>query len=44
MREYDLLVLVAAPDAAGLAQVLDRIAGWRETVRTTTWVDLTRYT
>lgn len=41
--EYDLLVLVAAPDAAGLDQALDRIAGWRETVRTITWVVLTRY-
>lgn len=41
--EYDLLVLVAAPDAGGLDQVLDRIAGWRETIRTTTWVVLTRY-
>lgn len=41
--EFDLLVLVAAPDAGGLDQVLDRISGWRETVRTTTWVILTRY-
>lgn len=41
--EYDLIVLVAAPDARELDQVLDRIAGWPETVRTTSWVVLTRY-
>jgi Lrp/AsnC family transcriptional regulator, leucine-responsive regulatory protein len=42
--EYDLIVLVTAPDAAGLDGVLDTIAGWPETRRTTTWVVLTRYT
>ncbi len=41
--EYDLLLLVTAPSAAELDAVLDRVAGWRETVRTTTWVVLTRY-
>jgi DNA-binding Lrp family transcriptional regulator len=41
--EYDLIVLVAAPDARTLDAVLDRIAAWRETVRTTTWVVLRRY-
>jgi Lrp/AsnC family transcriptional regulator, leucine-responsive regulatory protein len=42
--EYDLIVLVTAPDAAELDRVLDTIAGWPETRRTTTWVVLTRYT
>lgn len=41
--EYDLMVLVAAPSARELDAVLDGIQGWRETVRTTTWVVLTRY-
>lgn len=41
--EYDLIVLVAGPDARTLDAVLDRIAAWRETVRTTTWVVLRRY-
>jgi Lrp/AsnC family leucine-responsive transcriptional regulator len=41
--EYDLIALVSAPSAGELDAVLDRIAGWRETVRTTTWVVLTRY-
>jgi DNA-binding Lrp family transcriptional regulator len=41
--EYDLLVLVTAATAGELDAVLDRISGWRETVRTTTWVVLTRY-
>jgi len=41
--EYDLIMLVRAPDAAGLDAVLDRVSGWRETVRTTTWVVLKRY-
>lgn len=42
--EYDLMLLVAAPTAAELDEILDRIAGWPETVRTTTWVVLRRYT
>jgi len=41
--EYDLLVRVAAATATGLDEVLDRINGWRETVRTTTFVVLKRY-
>ncbi len=41
--EYDLMVLVTAPSAGELDAVLDGIQGWRETVRTTTWVVLTRY-
>lgn len=41
--EYDLLVLVTAASGAELDALLDRIQGWRETVRTTTWVVLTRY-
>ena len=41
--ELDLLVRIAAPTADRLDEVLDRINGWRETVRTTTWVVLRRY-
>jgi DNA-binding Lrp family transcriptional regulator len=41
--QYDLIVLVTAPDAGELDAVLDRVQGWRETVRTTTWVVLKRY-
>lgn len=41
--EYDLMVLVTAPSAGELDAVLDGIQGWPETVRTTTWVVLTRY-
>lgn len=41
--EYDLLVRVAAATATQLDEVLDRINGWRETVRTTTFVVLKRY-
>ena len=40
---YDLMVLVTAATAGELDAVLDHISGWRETVRTTTWVVLTRY-
>src|SRR3990170_4548068 len=36
--EYDLMVLVTAPSAGELDVVLDGIQGWRETVRTITWV------
>jgi Lrp/AsnC family transcriptional regulator, leucine-responsive regulatory protein len=42
--EYDLMVLVAAPAAEEMDVVLDRISGWSETIRTTTWVVLKRYT
>ena len=41
--EYDLMVLVTAPSARELDAVLDGIQGWQGTVRTTTWVVLTRY-
>jgi len=41
--EYDLIALVTAPTAGQLDALLDRVQGWRETVRTTTWVVLTRY-
>ena len=41
--EYDLLVRVAADSAARLDGLLDRINGWRETVKTTTFVVLRRY-
>ena len=42
--EFDLLVRVAAATSSQLDDVLDRINGWRETVRTTTFVVLKRYT
>ena len=41
--EYDLLIRLDAAGAERLDVVLDRINGWRETVRTTTWIVLTRY-
>lgn len=41
--EFDLLVRVSATTAARLDEVLDRFNGWRETVRTTTFVVLRRY-
>lgn len=41
--EYDLIVRVSAPSATELDTVLDRVQGWRDTVRTTTWVILRRY-
>jgi Lrp/AsnC family transcriptional regulator, leucine-responsive regulatory protein len=41
--EYDLIVRVSAPSAAELDAVLDRVQGWPDTVRTTTWVILRRY-
>ena len=41
--EYDFLVRVSAATAAQLDDVLDRINGWRETVRTTTFVVLKHY-
>jgi Lrp/AsnC family leucine-responsive transcriptional regulator len=41
--EYDLIVLLAAPSAGELDVVLDRISGWPETIRTTTWVVLKQY-
>ncbi|CAN5890800.1 Lrp/AsnC family transcriptional regulator [soil metagenome] len=41
--EYDLLVRLAAADAGRLDAILDRINAWPQTVRTTTFVVLTRY-
>ena len=41
--EYDLIAQVTAPTAPELDAVLDHVQGWRETVRTTTWVVLRRY-
>jgi Lrp/AsnC family transcriptional regulator, leucine-responsive regulatory protein len=41
--EYDLVALLATPGAEELDAALDTISGWRETVRTTTWVVLRRY-
>ncbi|CAN5734711.1 Lrp/AsnC family transcriptional regulator [soil metagenome] len=41
--EYDLMVRFATGSAARLDAILDRLGGWRETVRTTTFVVLTRY-
>jgi Lrp/AsnC family transcriptional regulator, leucine-responsive regulatory protein len=41
--EYDLLVRICADSAAHLDEILDRINGWRETQRTTTWVVLNTY-
>ena len=41
--EFDLLIRVAAATATQLDEILDRINGWRETVRTTTFVVLKRY-
>ncbi|WP_232662523.1 Lrp/AsnC family transcriptional regulator [Pseudonocardia sp. TRM90224] len=41
--EYDLLLMVTAPSSGELDVVLDTISGWRETIRTTTWVVLRRY-
>jgi DNA-binding Lrp family transcriptional regulator len=40
--EYDLLVGVAVATASRLDEILNTIAGWRETVRTTTFVVLAR--
>lgn len=42
--EYDLLVRVSTATATALDAVLDRLASWRETVRTTTFVVLGRFT
>ena|SRR5699024_468825 len=41
--EYDLMVRFATDSAARLDEILDRVNGWRETVRTTTFMVLTRY-
>ena len=41
--EYDLIVALTASTAAELDAALDQVQGWRETVRTTTWMVLRRY-
>lgn len=41
--EYDLLVRLATDTAGNLDAVLDRLASWRETVRTTTFVVLAHF-
>jgi Lrp/AsnC family transcriptional regulator, leucine-responsive regulatory protein len=41
--EFDLLVRFGAASAERLDEILDRINGWRETVRTTTFVVLKQY-
>ncbi len=41
--EYDLMARFSAETAGRLDAILDRLNGWRETVRTTTFVVLTRY-
>ena len=41
--EYDLLARFAATSAARLDEILDRLNTWRDTVRTTTFVVLTKY-
>jgi Lrp/AsnC family transcriptional regulator, leucine-responsive regulatory protein len=41
--EYDLIVRVTAASAGELDAVLDRVQGWPDTVRTTTWVILRTY-
>jgi Lrp/AsnC family transcriptional regulator, leucine-responsive regulatory protein len=41
--EYDLLCRFGSEGAERLDEILDRINGWRETVRTTTWIVLKQY-
>lgn len=41
--EYDLMARFSAETAARLDEILDRLGGWRDTVRTTTFVVLSRY-
>jgi Lrp/AsnC family transcriptional regulator, leucine-responsive regulatory protein len=41
--EFDLVIRLATDGAERLDAILDRINGWRETVRTTTWMVLKRY-
>ncbi len=41
--EYDILCRFATDGAERLDEILDRINGWRETVRTTTWIVLREY-
>jgi Lrp/AsnC family transcriptional regulator, leucine-responsive regulatory protein len=41
--EYDLMARFSAASAARLNEILDRLNGWRDTVRTTTFMVLSRY-
>lgn len=41
--EYDVLVRIATDSAASLDAILNRLASWRETVRTTTYVVLAHH-
>jgi DNA-binding Lrp family transcriptional regulator len=41
--EYDLLARIVTDTAGALDALLDRLASWRETVRTTTFVVLGRF-
>jgi Lrp/AsnC family transcriptional regulator, leucine-responsive regulatory protein len=41
--ELDLIARFATDGAARLDEILDRINGWRETLRTTTFIVLRRY-
>lgn len=41
--EFDLLIRLGADSAARMDAILDRINAWPDTVRTTTFVVLTRY-
>lgn len=41
--EYDLLARFSAETAGRLDEILDRLNAWRDTVRTTTFVVLSRY-
>ena len=41
--EYDLMARFSADTATRLNDILDRLNGWRDTVRTTTFMVLSRY-
>lgn len=41
--EYDLLARFGTDTAERLDEILDRVKGWRETERTTTWIILRHY-
>lgn len=41
--DFDLMCLLATDSAERLDEILDHIGGWRETVRTTTWMVLKTY-
>ena len=42
--DYDLMARFSADSAARLNEILDRLNGWRDTVRTTTFMVLKKYT